>query len=336
MRVTTAVLDDQIDELRRVVAAAATVVPVGSRTQWSVGGPAPEGREVAAPSGVVAYDPAELTVTVGAGTAFAHLREQLAEAGQECPLDPRDPRATVGGVLACGLSGPRRLRVGPVRDAVLEVRFVTGDGRLVKGGGPTVKNVSGYDLPRLLVGSLGTLGVIVRVTLRCRPLPAVRRWATGNADPFEVRRRLYRPSCIAWDGSRAHCLLEGHAADVDAELGAAGLAPGEPPPWPNGPYRGRVSVLPSALPSLGLALSGVPGLRWLGEVGVGTVHVAGDDPEPLREARRLAEDSGGWMLREAGDGLEPFGRSLPNPALAGRIKAALDPTGKLNPGRLPR
>ncbi len=89
-----------------------------------------------------------------------------------CALDPRDPAATIGGILACGLSGWRRLRHGPLRDHVLEVRFVTAQGRLVKAGGPTVKNVTGYDLPRLLVGSFGTLGVLAQVTLRCRPRPA--------------------------------------------------------------------------------------------------------------------------------------------------------------------
>ena len=75
--------------------------------------------------------------------------------------------------LAVGHSGIRRLGWGPVRDTVLEVRYVSADGRLIKGGGPTVKNVSGYDLPRLFVGSLGTLGIIAEVVLRTRPVPAL-------------------------------------------------------------------------------------------------------------------------------------------------------------------
>ena len=115
-------------------------------------------------------------MTVGAGTTCAELDAVLAERGQECPLDPRDATATVGGVIACGLSGVRRLRHGPLRDQVLEVRFVTADGRLVKAGGPTVKNVTGYDLPRLLVGSFGTLGLLSQVTLRCRPIAKARAW----------------------------------------------------------------------------------------------------------------------------------------------------------------
>ena len=241
-----------IDELCEVVAAAGAIAPVGARTHWEVGGPAPTGPDVvhvSAPDGVVTYDPADLTVTVGAGTTCAELTEILGEAGQECALDPRDARATVGGVLATGLSGHRRLRLGPLRDRVLEVRFVTADGRMVKAGGPTVKNVSGYDLPRLLVGSLGTIGVIVQVTLRCQPRPATSEWFTTDADPVAARRALYRPSCITWDGATTHVLLEGVPADVDAERNRLGApaARAAAPAWPDGPHRARISVRPSVL-----------------------------------------------------------------------------------------
>src|SRR5262249_31184397 len=159
-------------DLVAAVAAADAVQPVGARTQWETGNPPGPGVEVAAPAGIVRYEPDDLTVTVGAGTTFAEVDAALAEHGQECPLDPRDPAATIGGIVATGLSGVRRLRHGPLRDHVLEIRFVTGDGRVVKGGGPTVKNVTGYDLPRVFVGSYGTLGVLVQLTLRCRPRAA--------------------------------------------------------------------------------------------------------------------------------------------------------------------
>jgi len=155
--------------------ARAAVVPVGSGTRSEVGDPIVVSggglREVRAPAGIVSHDVADMTVTLGAGTTAGDLERALSAERQECPLDAHSVHETVGGLLAAGLSGFRRLRHGPLRDSLLEVRFVTGDGRLVQGGGPTVKNVSGYDLPRLLVGSLGTLGVIVQVTLRCRPLP---------------------------------------------------------------------------------------------------------------------------------------------------------------------
>jgi glycolate oxidase FAD binding subunit len=286
---------------------------------------------------VVAYDPADLTVTIGAGTRCDELAEGLGAAGQECALDPRDGRATVGGVLATGLSGHRRLRLGPLRDRVLEVRFVTADGRLVKAGGPTVKNVSGFDLPRLLVGSLGTVGVLVQVTLRCQPRPASSEWFTTAVDPFAVRRALHRPTCLAWDGTTTHVLLEGVPADVDAERVRIGApaARSAGPAWPDGAHRGRVSVRPSALRDLAAALDRT-GVRWLAEVGVGTVHVATDDEAALARARTAAEATGGWLLREAGaPNLDGFGATPPNVRLAERVRRAFDPTGKCSPGRLP-
>jgi glycolate oxidase FAD binding subunit len=334
--------DAVVAELCERVAQARAVAPVGAGTQWEVGGPAPDGERVTAPAGVLAYDPHELTVTVGAGLAAGELATVLGAAGQECPLDPRVPEATVGGVLAAGLSGHRRLRYGPLRDHLLEVHFVTADGRVVKGGGKTVKNVSGYDLPRLLVGSLGTIGVLTQVTLRCRPLPVSATWCVADTDPFELRASTFRPSAILWDGRRTWTLLEGHPDDVDAERARGGLTraggpdPVTPPAWPSGPHRGRISVRPAALRELAAALSNLGGLQWLAEVGVGTVHVAAEDPARLGAARDVATLAGGWLLRESGaPGLDGFGPDLPNGALMARIKAAFDPAGKLAPGRLP-
>jgi glycolate oxidase FAD binding subunit len=321
----------------QAVVAADAVLPVGGRTHAEVGNPVHDAVEVAAPHGVVAYEPADLTVTVGAGTTCAALDALLAEHGQECALDPRDPNATVGGVLASGLSGWRRLRHGPVRDQVLEIRVVLADGRVVKGGGPTVKNVTGYDLPRLLVGSLGTLGLLVQVTLRCRPRAPVARWYTADTPPDA----LFRPSAVLWDGTRVHVLLEGVVTDVDAQADA--LRPGAQPARPDGAHRGRISVAPGAVQAVGRDLDALrpdpehPGpVRWCAELGVGTIHVAGDTPAALDSARDVAHRHGGWLLREAGgDRLDGFGRPLPNRALMRRIKDALDPHAKFAPGRLP-
>jgi glycolate dehydrogenase FAD-binding subunit len=310
-----------------LVAGAKAAVPVGARTQWEVGNPVDGGTEVHAPAGVVRYEPEDMTVTVGAGISYAALDRVLAEHGQECPLDPRDTSATVGGVLACGLSGPRRLRHGPVREHLLEVPFVTADGRVVKGGGPTVKNVTGYDLPRLMVGSFGTLGVLAQVTLRCRPRPVHAQWFVSP----EVRATLYRPAAMLWDGRVVHILCEGDATDVAAQT--AELQPSNPPSLPDGPHRGRISVAPGRLDAL---VSRLDTVRWCAELGVGTVHVAADTAADLRDVRDAARAHGGWMLREAGgDGIDGFGRPLPNLALMQRIKAAFDPTGKLAPGKLP-
>ncbi|MHB1854708.1 MAG: FAD-binding oxidoreductase, partial [Acidimicrobiales bacterium] len=122
----------------------------GGATQWDVGGPVhPDVRIVAAPAGVVDHRPEEMLVRVRAGTTMAELAGVLDRAGQMVPLDPADPeRATVGGILSVGRAGLRRLRHGPVRDHVLEIRYVSAGGELVKAGAPVVKNVSGFDLVR--------------------------------------------------------------------------------------------------------------------------------------------------------------------------------------------
>lgn len=255
-----------LSEFAEEVGVDGPVVPVGGGTHWAAVG---QGRRVPAPVGIVAYEPAEMTVRVGAGTTVAELDAALAEHGQMAPLDPADPtHATVGGVLAEGVSGIRRLRWGPVRNTVLEVRYVSAEGRLVKSGGPVVKNVSGFDLCRLMVGSLGTLGVLAEVVLRVQPRPAASQWFTGT--PQDV----VRPSAVLCDGVTTWVLLEGHPADIAAQR--AGLVETEgPPPLP--PY--RQSLRPSALREL----TGT----FVAELGVGTVHVPDSPPAVAPERADL-------------------------------------------------
>ena len=249
---------------------------------------------------------------------------------------PRSDDATVGGVLAIGLSGHRRLRYGPLRDRVLEVRFVTADGRLVKGGGPTVKNVSGFDIPRLLVGSFGTIGVLVQVILRCQPMPEVVEWSVTDADPFEVRRRTYRPSCIAWDGERTH--RPGRRASPPTSSASAMPAGAEPVAERAAAARtDRIAAgsrsAPAGLRDLAPAL-GDAGVRWLAEVGVGTVHVAADSEAALAAAAHRGRErtADGSSARPVPPASTASGAALPNLAVMQRIRAAFDPSGKLNPG----
>jgi glycolate oxidase FAD binding subunit len=160
------------------------------------GGPVDGVRPVMAPGGIVSFVPDEMTVRCGAGTPMEELDEVLARHGQTVVIPPS---GTVGGALAVGRSGLRRLGYGPVRDCLLQARFVNSSGEIVKAGGPTVKNVSGFDLCRLLVGSFGTIGFIGEVILRTRPIAAFEQWFTSNADPERLLRDLYRPTYpVGW------------------------------------------------------------------------------------------------------------------------------------------
>ena len=294
-------------EFPALVGARGPVAVAGGRTAWEVGGSlAPGTRLVTAPTGVVEHQPAEMTVRVGAGTTVAELDDVLAESGQ-CVVLPTAPGATVGGVLAVGRSGTRRLGWGPVRDAVLEIRYVGAEGALVTAGGPMIKNVSGFDLCRLLVGSLGTLGLIGEVVLRTRPIPEEERWLTGPVDPALTLDELATAVTVFWDGATTWVRLSGLAADVRAESGRAtalGLGPCDRPPEP--PRGGRWSLPPAELASLP---GRHPELRFLAEMGVGIVHA--DAPAP---ARPVAPEVA---------------------TLHRRIKDAFDPGGRLTPGRDP-
>jgi glycolate oxidase FAD binding subunit len=122
---------------------------------------------------VIDYPAADMTITVEAGLTLAALQETLARHRQRLPLDaPHPGRATLGGIYATNTSGPRRFGAGRPRDLIIGVSFVTADGLVVKGGGRVVKNVAGYDLPKLLTGSMGTLGILCQMTLKVRPAPA--------------------------------------------------------------------------------------------------------------------------------------------------------------------
>jgi len=267
-----------------------TVTGLGTR-----GGPVDGVRVVTAPSGIEWIQPAEMTICCGAGTPVTDVAAALAEHGQ-CIAVPAG--GTIGGALAVGHSGIRRLGWGPVRDTLLQAHYVSAAGEVVKAGGPTVKNVSGFDLCRLLVGSRGTLGLLADVILRTRPLPEDERWFTSERDPWELLERLYRPTSMLWDGRTTWILLDGHADDVATQVRLGALTPADGPPELPGH---RWSLHPSELRSLADAST-----PFVAEIGVGIVHHSQSRPGP-------AIDS---TVR----------------ALHDRIKHEFDPTGRLNPG----
>lgn len=301
-------LDGRLAAFADEVGTSGPVAVEGARNDWAAGGLPESGtRLVRAPAGILDYVPAEMTVRCLAGTSIADLGAALADAGQQVILPDDRPSATVGGLLAVGRSGLFRLGLGPVRDALLQVRYVSAEGLVITGGGPTVKNVAGFDLPRLFVGSLGTLGLIGEVILRTRPRPQTERWLSGHTDPFALRDRLHRPQAILWDGTTTWVALAGYGRDVDAESAVArscGLDEVDGPPERG---RHRLSLPPSELATLP-ARAEVG--SFLAEVGVGTVHVASEpQARPLDPALHRIHD---------------------------RIRANFDPHGRLNPGRDPR
>ena len=174
-----AVFPGSVDEVATVIGLAAEaarpVTPWGGGTAASVGTPAAPGGLVLGLrrlSRLLEHEPGDLTASVEAGITVEAFQTALRGRGQWVSLDPADARlATLGGVLATNASGPRRHLYGTARDLLIGVTVVTADGAVVRGGGKVVKNVAGYDLPKLFVGSYGTLGVIVEATVKLRPLP---------------------------------------------------------------------------------------------------------------------------------------------------------------------
>jgi glycolate oxidase FAD binding subunit len=281
-----------LNEFAEEIGSTGPVTIAGLATR---GGPVDDVRTVMAPVGVEWVQPDEMTVGCGAGTPVEEIDAVLSVHGQSVAIPPS---GTIGGALAVGQSGLRRLAYGPVRDALLQARYVNAAGEIVKAGGPTVKNVSGFDLCRLLVGSHGTLGFIGDVILRTRPRAHHEQWFVTNDDPESVVANLYRPTSVLWDGTSTWVLLEGHRLDVEAQAGHARLRRAAPPD--DVPTGGRWSVSPHELPSL------VGTGRFVAEIGVGVVHH--EHPAPARAVDpSIAE-------------------------LHRRVKHEFDPEGRLNPG----
>lgn len=190
-------------------------------------------------TGVVSYEPAELVLTVKAGTPIAEVEDLVSENGQELSFEPLDygpllgedaGRGTVGGVLAANLSGPRRIKAGAARDHVLGMEAVSGRGEIFNSGGKVVKNVTGYDLPRALCGSFGTLAVATTVTLKVNPKPetsatflltglddadGIKALCAAMGSSAEVSGAAHLPADLNGADSRTLLRLEGFATSVD-------------------------------------------------------------------------------------------------------------------------
>ncbi len=341
MGLTPTTADEVADALRAATAEHRHVTTTGGGTRSRNGRPADPGviLSTAGLRQVIEHTPAELTVTLEAGLPATELAERLAAAGQWWPQADVRPGSTVGGILATAASGRGRLRHGPVRDSLLEVVLVTGDGRIVKAGGRTVKGVAGYDIPRLAVGSLGTLGVITQVTLKLWPKPPARGWFAmeGSLDERmavaeRIRGEQWRPAAILLAPGRLSIDLVGATADVTAP---AGTSPADPPPEVTGRGLVDVGVAPVAVASVARELERL-GRDYIAEFGVGRCRVAIDTAADLDTLRALAHAHDGHaVVIDGPDDLrtDPWGTPPPGLAIMRRIKQAFDPAGVLNPGR---
>ncbi len=300
--------------------------------------------------GVVNYEPTELVLTARAGTLLADIEALLSERSQMLPFEPPHfgSRATIGGCVAAGLPGPRRPYSGSVRDNLLGVEIINGEGERLKFGGEVMKNVAGYDLSRLMAGALGTLGVLLQVSLKVLPRPmreitliretdAKRAIVTMNA---WARRPL--PVSATWhDGQKLSVRLSGGDYAVKAAAEAVGgdrlehghtlwhdvreqvepFFAGDAPLW-------RISV-PPATPVLDMpgeqALEWNGALRWI------------RTDAPAQDIRRTASAAGGHAtLFRGGDRQGEVFHPLPPTLMMAHknLKKALDPAGIFNPGRL--
>ncbi|MBK5351175.1 glycolate oxidase subunit GlcE [Pseudomonas sp. TH41] len=295
--------------------------------------------------GIVTYDPTELVITARAGTPLAELNATLDAAGQMLPCEPpySDDGATLGGMVAAGLSGPRRPWAGSVRDYVLGTRVITGHGKHLRFGGEVMKNVAGYDLSRLMAGSFGCLGLLTEVSLKVLPKPrhslsialemsseqALLKLAEWGQQPIPI-------SAATHDGQRLHLRLEGGEGSVTAahdRLGGELLDAGY---WDELNAQ-RLTFFADARPLWRLSLPthtgplSLPGEQLIDWGGAQRWLKSNAEAETIRA---IARQAGGHATCHA-NAEQPF-QPLAAPLLRYQqsLKSQLDPQGIFNPGRM--
>lgn len=305
--------------------------------------------DLRAHQGVVAYEPAELVVTARAGTPLAHISEVLGKQGQCMAFEPPEfgGQATLGGALAAGLSGPRRPFAGAARDFVLGMRIINGRGEMLRFGGQVMKNVAGYDLSRLMVGAMGTLGIILEASLKVLPLPqaeATLTRACSQAEGIRCMNSLIARSLPLsggyWEDGLLYLRMSGALSAVETAFSAVGgdraarstlwtdIRELRRPLMANADTLWRVSVPPATPP---LSLPGSCAVDWAGAVRWYATTAS------AAQIREQAWTAGGHavLYRGGNESVERF--QSPGPGIGGlqqRLKQAMDPARILNPGRL--
>lgn len=303
--------------------------------------------------GIVSYEPTELVVTARCGTPLKELEAVLAERGQMLPFEPPHlgPDATLGGAIACGLSGPARFAAGSVRDYVLGVRMVNGQGEIVRFGGQVMKNVAGYDMSRLMVGAFGTLGLLLDISLKVLPCPeqvislVARKGSPAALEHMIKLSRLPLPlTGAAWDAGELHLRLSGSQAAVTEAQAFLGPEYTEADTaWWQDLREMRLPYFQSQRPLWRLALPPasapfpMPGETLIDWAGAQRwLKSAADATQMFASAAAEGGHARLWPTAAMGNATA---QQLPvlEPGLLRlhqRVKEALDPSGVFNPGRM--
>lgn len=340
------VAPSSIEEAALILAAAAEAgMPTtfrGSGTHQGYGNPVSADLVLTTSrlDSIIDWQPDDLTVVAQAGVPIGVLEAEISERRQTAVLPEVVPGSTIGGAVAVGLSGYRRLRYGPTRDRVLQVRMATGYGKAVAGGSAVVKSSTGYGLPRLVTGSLGSLGMIGEVTLKLWSQPmSIATVEVGEA--AAALRDLYRPLAVLETSEGSFTYLGGPEAQISEQAERLGAAAHHGLVWPE-PITEPVQLefrvpAPQVADSVGW-MQRLGATRWIGQHGVGIVSAGleGFDSEGLTAARSWAESVGGALVVIAGGGeaFDPWGSEPPSIEIQQRIKHLFDPAGICNPSIL--
>lgn len=339
---------ESVIELVDGVRSAARLIACGAGTKPRLSRVPPDYKRVSLCRlrGIIEYEPSEFTFTALAGTPLEEIMAALAERGQYLPFDPPLAKAgaTLGGTLAAGISGPGRLRFGGLRDFILGVQFVDGEGRLLRMGGKVVKNAAGFDLPKFFVGSLGRFGILAELTFKVFPRAvATRTLRLEIADAKAKAAVLNEAACTRWELDALECPVDQPAVFVRLAGPAAALGAltteilGRWPGTPLGPENAlehwqavsefgwahpggtliKVVLTPSEVPGFESCVRGISAARgWIGAGGnVGYLSVPAETrlPELTWPAMTLRGNAALWP------GLKPRSE------LMRAVKHALDP-----------